>query len=107
MNIGLDLRLVNSRTLEVVDFVSYQKQIVGHEVSAGVFDFLGGNLFEIGAGESAQEPIQLAVRSVIARAVRTMLVPLVHIRPSHFDRFAGKNNDPMGQLEDRKSTRLN
>lgn len=103
MNIGLDLRLVNSRTLEVVDFVSYQKQIVGHEVSAGVFDFLGGNLFEIGAGESAQEPIQLAVRSVIERAVLKMLVPLTHVRPTDCDRFAGNNNDPMGKIDYRQS----
>jgi curli production assembly/transport component CsgG/holdfast attachment protein HfaB len=103
MNIGLDLRLVNSRTLEVVDFVSYQKQIVGHEVSAGVFDFLGGNLFEIGAGESAQEPIQLAVRSVIERAVLKMLVPLYHVNPSACDRFAGKNNDPMGKIDYRQA----
>ncbi|HEY4345905.1 MAG TPA: holdfast anchoring protein HfaB [Parvibaculum sp.] len=103
MNIGLDLRLVNSRTLEVVDFVSYQKQIVGHEVSAGVFDFLGGNLFEIGAGESAQEPIQLAVRSVIERAVLKMLVPLYHVKPTDCDRFAGKNNDPMGKIDYRQS----
>ena len=102
MNIGLDLRLVNSRTLEVVDFVSYQKQIVGHEVSAGVFDFLGGNLFEIGAGESAQEPIQLAVRSVVERAVLKMLVPLYHVNPTDCARFAG-NGDPMGKIDYRQS----
>ncbi len=50
MNIGLDLRLVNTRTLEVVDVVSYQKQIVGHEISAGVFDILHGNSFSVSAG---------------------------------------------------------
>lgn len=102
MNIGLDLRLVNSRTLEVIDFVSYQKQIVGREVSAGVFDFLGGNLFEIGGGESAQEPIQLAVRSVIERAVLKMLVPLYHVNPTECARFAG-NSDPMGKIDYRQS----
>lgn len=103
MNIGLDLRLVNSRTLEVVDFVSYQKQIVGHEVSAGVFDFLGGNLFQLGAGASAQEPLQLAVRSVIERAVLKMLVPLYHVNPSDCgSRIAGKS-DPMGQIDYRQS----
>ncbi|MDR3499250.1 MAG: holdfast anchoring protein HfaB [Parvibaculum sp.] len=102
MNIGLDLRLVNSRTLEVVDFVSYQKQIVGHEVKAGVFDFLGGNLFDVGAGESAQEPIQLAVRAVIERAVLKMLVPLYHVNPSDCVRFAG-NGDPMGAIDYRQT----
>ena len=43
MNIGIDLRLVDTSTLEVVDVISYQKQIIGREVSAGVFDFLGTN----------------------------------------------------------------
>lgn len=102
MNIGLDLRLVNSRTLEVVDFVSYQKQIVGREVSAGVFDFLGGNLFEVGAGESAIEPIQLAVRSVIERAVLKMLVPLYHVNPGDCANFGAKG-DPMGKIDYRQT----
>jgi holdfast attachment protein HfaB len=45
MNIAMDLRLVNTRTLEVVDVISYQKQIVGREVGLGLFDFLNGNVF--------------------------------------------------------------
>lgn len=49
MNVAIDLRLVQTTTLEVVDVVSYQKQIVGREVSAGVFDFLNGNVFDISA----------------------------------------------------------
>jgi len=73
MNVGLDLRLVNTETLEVADVISYQKQIIGRQVSAGVFDFLGTNFFDISAGESALEPIQLAVRSVIERAVLEMV----------------------------------
>jgi curli biogenesis system outer membrane secretion channel CsgG len=76
MNIGLDLRLVNTRTLEVVDVISYQKQIVGHEVSAGVFDILGGNAFDISAGVGGLEPLQLGVRSVIERAVVEIMANL-------------------------------
>ena len=49
MNIALDLRLVNTRTLEVVDVISYQKQVVGREVSLGVFDFLNGTIIDVGA----------------------------------------------------------
>ncbi|MBW8858288.1 MAG: holdfast anchoring protein HfaB, partial [Caulobacter sp.] len=60
MNIALDLRLINTRTLEVVDVISYQKQVVGREISAGVFDFLNGNIFDISAGRGALEPMQLA-----------------------------------------------
>ena len=73
MNVGLDLRLVNTNTLEVADVISYQKQIIGRQVSAGVFDFLGTNFFDVSVGESALEPIQLAVRSVIERAVLEMV----------------------------------
>ncbi len=40
MNVGIDLRLVDTNTLEVVDVISYQKQIVGRQISAGVFDFM-------------------------------------------------------------------
>ena len=73
MNVGLDLRLVNTNTLEVADVISYQKQIIGRQVSAGIFDFLGVNFFDVSAGESALEPIQLAVRSVIERGILEMI----------------------------------
>jgi curli biogenesis system outer membrane secretion channel CsgG len=106
MNVGLDLRLVNSRTLEVVDVVSYQKQIVGHEVKAGVVDFLNGNLFDIGAGKSAQEPVQLAVRAVLERAILKMLVPLYQMNPSDCVRFGAKG-DPMGEIEYRQASPKN
>jgi curli biogenesis system outer membrane secretion channel CsgG len=72
MNIGLDLRLINTRTLEVVDVISYQKQVIGREVGIGVFDFLNGNVFDISAGTGALEPMQLAVRSLVERAVVEM-----------------------------------
>ncbi|MDB5433218.1 MAG: hfaB [Caulobacter sp.] len=76
MNIGMDIRLVNTRTLEVVDVISYQKQVVGREVSGGLFDFLNGNVFDVSAGEGAMEPIQLAVRSLIERATVEMVANL-------------------------------
>jgi curli production assembly/transport component CsgG/holdfast attachment protein HfaB len=76
MNVGLDLRLVETRTLEVVDVISYQKQIIGREIGVGIFDFLGGNVINVAAGEGALEPIQLAVRTVIERAVVEMMANL-------------------------------
>ncbi len=72
MNVALDLRMVNTRTLEVVDVISYQKQVVGREVSAGIFDFLGTTLVDLSAGKGALEPMQLAVRALIERAVVEM-----------------------------------
>jgi curli production assembly/transport component CsgG/holdfast attachment protein HfaB len=73
MNVGLDLRLVDTRTLEVVDVVSYQKQIIARQVSAGFFKIVGPASVDIGAGDGGLEPIQLAVRSVIERAVYEMM----------------------------------
>ena len=69
MNVAMDLRVVQTTTLEVVDVVSYQKQIIGREISAGVFDFMGGNVFDISAGEGGFEPVQLAVRALVERAM--------------------------------------
>ena len=76
MNIAIDLRLVQTTSLEVVDVVSYQKQIIGREISAGVFDFLNGNVFDISAGEGGLEPVQLAVRALIERATVEFMVDL-------------------------------
>lgn len=77
MNIGLDLRLVDTRTLEVVDVISYQKQIVGYSVGAGIFAFFNNqNIIDISAGSKKLEPIQLAVRSTIERAVLEMTANL-------------------------------
>lgn len=72
INVGVDLRLVDTQTLEVVDVISYQKQVIGREIQANYFDFFGGTVFDIGGGERAQEPIQLAIRATIERAVLEM-----------------------------------
>ncbi len=105
MNIGLDLRLVNSKTLEVVDVVSYQKQIIGQEISAGIFDFFGGNIFDIGVDEYSVEPLQLAVRSVIERAVLEMMVPLHSVRPATCGEI--NKNDPMGKIDFKAPSKSN
>ena len=47
MNIALDFRLIDTRTLEVVDVISYQKQIIGREVRAGVFSFFDNTMLDI------------------------------------------------------------
>src|SRR5690606_27631791 len=80
MNVALDLRLINTRTLEVVDIISYQKQVVGREVGFGLFDFLNGNVFDRCAGTGELEPVQLAVRSLIERAVVEMSANLYGMR---------------------------
>ncbi|MDB5740139.1 MAG: hypothetical protein JWP16_1179 [Alphaproteobacteria bacterium] len=94
MNVGLDMRLVNTNTLEVADVISYQKQIIGRQVSAGVFDFLGTNFFDVSVGESALEPVQLAVRSVIERATLEMITR-VYRAPGACNIPLGGANDPL------------
>jgi len=102
MNVGLDLRLVDTTTLEVVDVISYQKQIIGRQISAGVFDFLGQNFFDASVGESALEPIQLAVRSVIERAVLEMMTRLYRSPQSACASGLGTNADPLSDASDRR-----
>jgi curli production assembly/transport component CsgG/holdfast attachment protein HfaB len=76
MNVALDLRLVETKTEEVVDVMSYQKQIFGRQVGAGYFQFFGNNVINVSAGDGALEPVQLAVRSIIERAVVEMVANL-------------------------------
>src|SRR6185312_15037233 len=45
-------------------------------VKAGVFDILNGNIFDISAGQGALEPMQLAVRAEIERAVLEFMANL-------------------------------
>ncbi|WP_300380360.1 holdfast anchoring protein HfaB [Henriciella sp.] len=94
INVGLDLRLVETESLEVIDVISYQKQIIGREISLGIFDFANGNVFDVGVGGRAQEPIQLAIRSVVERAVLEMMSNL----------YAVPSSDVCGQTEGAIST---
>lgn len=68
MNIGIDLRLIDTRTMRIVDVISYQKQIIGREVGGGAFSFLGSNIIDVSAGRGEMEPLQLGVRTLIERA---------------------------------------
>lgn len=97
MNVGLDLRLINTQTLEVVKVISYQKQIIGREIQPGLFDFLGATILDIGAGERALEPIQLAVRAVTERAVLEMLKELDGSAQSACAVDLGGDADPLAE----------
>lgn len=69
INVGLDVRVVNSQTFDVGYVSSLQKQIFGYEVEANVFRFFGSRLVEFDAGRIQNEPLQLGVRSVVEMAV--------------------------------------
>lgn len=79
MNIGLDIRLVDTRSLDVVHIVSYQKQIIGHRIGGDLFSFFGGNVISLSAETGGDEPIHLAVRSLVERAVVEMVSRLYRL----------------------------
>ncbi|MBO9712440.1 CsgG/HfaB family protein [Sphingomonas sp.] len=82
VNVALDLRMVNARTLEVAHVVTLQKQIVGREVEANVFRFFSGTLVELDAGKIRNEPLQLGVRSVAEMAVHEIMTDYLGLPPS-------------------------
>lgn len=92
MNIGLDLRLNDTRTMETVDVISYQKQIIGREISAGIFAFWDDAVIDLSGGGRSLEPVQLAVRSVIERAVLEISSQLYGVDVSS----ACSYSDPIG-----------
>ena len=96
MNVALDLRLVETKTLEVVDVISYQKQIIGREVGVGFFKFFDSNVVNVSAGSGALEPVQLAVRSLIERGVAEMTANLYGAPGPH----ACMGVDPLGVTGD-------
>ncbi len=69
MTVALDLRLVNTTDLSVVNLVSQRKVIRGREIRAGVFEFIGDTTIDIGLGERAQEPVHTAIRTIVESAV--------------------------------------
>lgn len=73
MDVGVDLRLVNTKTLEVVNIQSLQKQIIGTELRGGYFRLFSDGLVDINASERTQEPIQRGVRMVLEQAVFNMV----------------------------------
>ncbi|MBP8072190.1 MAG: holdfast anchoring protein HfaB [Brevundimonas sp.] len=82
MNVAMDLRLVDSISQEVVAIAAYQKQIVGREIRAGVFDILGGVAVDLSGGQSALEPLQLGVRTLIERGVYDVAAELYGLTDS-------------------------
>lgn len=82
VNVALDLRMIDARTLEVVHVVTLQKQIVGREVEANIFRFFGGTLVELDVGKIRNEPLQLGVRSVAEMAVHQIMTDYLRLPPS-------------------------
>lgn len=82
INIAIDMRMVDSKSQEIIDITSYQKQIIGREIKPGVFDFLNGNVIDISGGKSELEPIQLAARTLVERSIYDFASTLLKIDPA-------------------------
>ncbi|WP_419254499.1 holdfast anchoring protein HfaB [Caulobacter sp. ErkDOM-YI] len=83
INIAIDMRMVDSRSQEIIDITSYQKQIIGREIKPGVFDFLNGNVIDVSGGKSELEPMQLAARTLVERSIYDFASTLLQIKPSN------------------------
>lgn len=88
VNVALDLRLIDARTLEVVYVSSPQKRIIGREVEANVFRFFGSDLIELDAGRIRNEPLQLGLRSVAEMAVHQIMTDYLGLASSPECRLA-------------------
>lgn len=57
MNVAIDLRLVNTKTLEVVNNQSLQKQIIGTELSGGFFRIFSEGTVDIATSEDRKSVV--------------------------------------------------
>jgi curli biogenesis system outer membrane secretion channel CsgG len=88
MNVAIDLRVVNTKTLEVVNTQSLQKQIIGTELNGGYFRLFSDGLLDVNAAERTQEPIQKGVRMVIEQAVFNMMTEMNNLQAQNCARLA-------------------
>jgi curli biogenesis system outer membrane secretion channel CsgG len=81
MNVGVDLRIVDTSSLQVIRTSSLQKQIIGIEVGANVYRFFGSQLLNFNVGDKSQEPLQFGVRTTIEHAVLELLGAVNQLDP--------------------------
>ena len=81
-SVAVDLRIVDSRSLEVVKAISLTKQFTGYEVGANVFRFFGIDLFDINIGAKGQEPLQLGIRTALEEATLRLVAEVERLDTS-------------------------
>lgn len=80
MNVAMDLRLVDVKTLDVIDAISLQKQFVGKQTKAGLYRFIDSELVTYNGGRSIDEPLQLGVRAIVERGTAQLVGRLFGVR---------------------------
>lgn len=80
-SVGVDLRIVDTRTLMVVRTISLTKQFNGYEVGFNVFRFFRNDLFDIDVGAKGQEPVQLGIRAALEEGVVRLVGAVSQVDP--------------------------
>jgi CheY-like chemotaxis protein len=80
-SVGIDLRIVNTKTLMILKTVSLTKQFNGYEVGFNIFRFFGSDLFDIDIGAKGQEPLQLGIRATLEEGVVRLLGAVTKVDP--------------------------
>lgn len=81
-SVAVDLRIVDTKTLLVVDAISLSKQFSGYEVGANTFRFFGLGLLDINVGQKGQEPLQLGIRAAIEEAAVRLVGRVTGVDPA-------------------------
>jgi hypothetical protein len=78
-SVGVDLRIVDTRTLMIVKTVSLTKHFNGFEVGFNVFRFFDSKLYDINIGAQGQEPVQLGVRAALEEGVIKLISAVTNV----------------------------
>ena len=80
-SVGVDLRIVDTKTLMVIKTISLTKQFNGYEVGFNVFRFFGSKLYDIDVGAKGQEPVQMGVRAALEEGVVRLVAAVSKVDP--------------------------
>jgi curli biogenesis system outer membrane secretion channel CsgG len=80
-DVGVDLELVDTKTLLVTKSVSLVKQFTGYEVGFNIFQFFGNSLYNLNIGNKSQEPLQLGVRTLLEEGVLRLVASAENLPP--------------------------
>lgn len=99
IDVGLDMRLVNTRTLEIVSANTFRKQLIGTEYRTGYFRFFNDTFFDFSTSERAQEPVQRAVRMVVEHSIYKLLLDLYRVPATVCDPVTAEENSKLKLTE--------
>jgi curli biogenesis system outer membrane secretion channel CsgG len=81
-SVGIDLRIVDTKTLMIVKTISLTKQFNGYEVGFDIFRFFNNDLFDVDVGAKGQEPVQLGIRAALEEGVMRLVGAVTHVDPT-------------------------